>query len=200
MTSTDTVVLLALLAAAVLLLVVALAARKSRRVRQRRLRAQFGPEYERALEVHGNERKAERELERRERRVHKLHINELDAAHRVQFASDWGHAQTRFVDDPSGAVREADELINKVMRARGYPLEDFEHRAEDLSVDHANVVQHYRAARALAEANREGLANTEELRMALVHYRTLFSELLEEPRKREVVIRDEHEHAASSAR
>jgi hypothetical protein len=200
MTSTDTVVLLVLLAAAVLLLVVALAARKARRVRQRRLRERFGPEYERALEAHGNERKAERELERRERRVQKLHISELDPAHRVQFSSDWAHAQTRFVDDPSGAVREADELIKKVMRARGYPIEDFEHRAEDLSVDHPDVVQHYRAARALADANREGRANTEELRLALVHYRTLFSDLLDEPRNREVVVRDDHEHVVASGR
>ena len=199
MTSTDTVVLITLLAVAALLLVVTLAARRSRRNRHQHLRARFGPEYERAVELHGNEKRAERELERRERRVQKLHINELDPAHRVQFSTDWGHAQNRFVDDPSGAVREADELIKKVMRARGYPLEDFEHRVEDLSVDHADVVHHYRAARALAEANREGRANTEELRMAMVHYRALFSELLEDP-KRRVVVRDDHDRVAQSAR
>jgi hypothetical protein len=199
MTSTDTLVLIVLVAAAALLIAVALAARKSRRRRQRDLRARFGPEYERAVEQHGSETRAERELERRERRVQKLHINELDPAHRVQFATDWGHAQHRFVDDPSGAVQEADELIKKVMRARGYPLEDFEHRVEDLSVDHADVVQHYRAARALAEANREGRANTEELRMALVHYRALFSELLDEPRGR-VLVRDDHDRPAHGAR
>lgn len=199
MTSTETIVLITLIAAGLLILVIALAARKSRRERQQHLRARFGPEYDRALEAHGSERQAERDLERRERRVQKLHINELDAAHRIQFATDWGHAQTRFVDDPSGAVLEADELIKKVMRARGYPLEDFEHRVEDLSVDHADVVQHYRAARALAEANREGRANTEELRQALVHYRALFSELLEDPSQR-VLVRDDHDRAVHSAR
>jgi FtsZ-interacting cell division protein ZipA len=179
--STETQVLIVVALAAVALLVVAILASRNSRNQKLRIRERFGPEYDRAIEQLGNERRAERELAARERRVQKLHINELDAAHRVQFASDWAHAQTRFVDDPSAAVREADELIKTVMRARGYPVEDFERRVEDLSVDHANVVDHYRAARALAEANSEGRANTEELRQALVHYRALFADLLEEP-------------------
>ena len=179
--STETQVLIVVALAAVALLVVAILASRSSRSQKQRIRERFGPEYDRAIEQLGNERRAERELAARERRVQKLHINELDGAHRLQFSSDWAHAQTRFVDDPSAAVREADELIKRVMRARGYPVEDFERRVEDLSVDHANVVDHYRAARALAEANREGRANTEELRQALVHYRALFADLLEEP-------------------
>ena len=180
MTTETLIVILVVAAAAVALLVIVAMASRSSKGKRQRLRERFGPEYDRALEHHGNERRAERDLAARERRVQRLHINELDAAHRVQFASDWAHAQTRFVDDPSAAVREADELIKTVMRARGYPVEDFERRVEDLSVDHASVIDHYRAARALAEANREGRANTEELRQALVHYRALFAELLEE--------------------
>jgi hypothetical protein len=180
--STETQVLIVVALAAVALLVVAILASRHSRNQKLRIRERFGPEYDRAIEQLGNERRAERELAARERRVQKLHINELYEAHRVQFASDWAHAQTRFVDNPSAAVREADELIKTVMRARGYPVEDFERRVEDLSVDHASVVDHYRAARALAEANSEGRANTEELRQALVHYRALFADLLEEPR------------------
>jgi hypothetical protein len=178
--TTETLIVIVIAAAVALLLIVAFASRSSKS-RQQRLRERFGPEYDRALERHGSERKVERELAARERRVERLHINELDAAHRVQFRTSWGHAQTLFVDDPSAAVHEANELIKTVMRARGYPVEDFERRVEDLSVDHANVIDHYRAARVLAEANREGRANTEELRQAFVHYRALFAELLEEP-------------------
>lgn len=180
--TTDTMIVIALVAAVGLLLVLVVLSARNAKERRRHLRERFGPEYDRAIQERGSERQAERVLVARERRVQRLHINELDAAHRVQFQSAWGHAQTLFVDDPSGAVREADELINTVMRARGYPVEDFERRVEDLSVDHANVIDHYRAARVLAEANREGRANTEELRQALVHYRALFAELLEEPR------------------
>jgi FtsZ-interacting cell division protein ZipA len=192
--STESQVLIVVVLAALALLVVAVLASRRSRSRKQRIRERFGPEYDRAIEQLGNERRAERELAARERRVQKLHINELDAAHRVQFASDWAHAQTRFVDDPSAAVREADELIKTVMRARGYPVEDFERRVEDLSVDHANVVDHYRAARVLAEANSEGRANTEELRQALVHYRALFADLLEEPqteRRAHEIVRQE---------
>jgi hypothetical protein len=194
--STETQILIVVVLAALALLVVAVLASRKARIQKQRIRERFGPEYDRAIEQLGNERRAERELAARERRVQKLHINELDAAHRVQFASDWAHAQTRFVDDPSAAVREADELIKTVMRARGYPVEDFERRVEDLSVDHANVVDHYRAARSLAEANREGRANTEELRQALVHYRALFADLLEEPQAE----RRTHEGARPEAR
>ena len=182
--TTETLIVLVIAAAAVALVVVTMLASRTSKSRQHELRERFGPEYDRALtEAGNNPRRAERALLSRQRRVERLHINELDEAHRMQFASEWTHAQTRFVDDPSGAVTEAHELIKTVMRARGYPVEDFERRVEDLSVDHANVVQHYRAAHALAEANRSGRADTEELRQALVHYRALFSDLLAEPKR-----------------
>jgi len=113
--------------------------------------------------------------------VHHLRLRSLPEADRVQFSADWRNVQTRFVDDPSGAVHAADDLIKDVMRACGYSVDRFDQRVADLSVEHANVVQHYRSARELADANREGRTNTEELRQAFVHYRALFADLLEQP-------------------
>jgi hypothetical protein len=179
MTTTESMfmVLLGLLAA------VAIAAALSRRHRVRRaaLRRRFGPEYDRALQEYGSAPRAERELAARAKRVNAFHFRDLNEPDRVRFVATWTGLQDHFIDDPSRAVREANELIKEVMIARGYPPNDFERRVSDLSVDHANVVQHYRAAHALAEANLEGRANTEELRQAVVHYRALFSELLEDP-------------------
>ncbi|MFZ5892307.1 MAG: hypothetical protein ACOY0T_14710 [Myxococcota bacterium] len=154
--------------------------RASRR-RRASLRERFGPEYERAIEENGSVGRAERELLARAKRVDRLQLRTLSDAERTQYGAHWQAIQTRFVDDPSGAVRAADDLIKNVMAASGYPLENFEQRVADLSVEHANVIQHYRAARVLAEANREGRANTEELRQAFVHYRALFSDLLSPP-------------------
>jgi len=145
-----------------------------------KLREKFGPEYERAVEDYGSEELAERALLTRAKRVRKLDLRELGSETRARHAGTWQSVQRMFVDDPGGAVHEADHLIKSVMRARGYPVEDFDQRVADLSVDHASVVQHYRAARALANANREGRANTEELRQAFVHYRALFADLLGE--------------------
>jgi hypothetical protein len=108
-------------------------------------------------------------------------LRPLEESDRGRFSSDWSRVQARFVDDPSGAVQAADELIKAVMLARGYEADkEFDERVADLSVEHANVVQHYRAARVLADANREGRANTEELRQAFVHYRELFADLLDQ--------------------
>jgi hypothetical protein len=149
------------------------------RRRSDHLRSRFGPEYERTLYDTGDRRRAERELERREKRVERLHIHPLSPRHRDQFVAAWRNDQARFVDDPSGAVTEADRLVQEVMKYRGYPVSDFDRRVEDISVDHPHLVQNYRAARDLAERNRRGQANTEELRKALVHYRALFEELLE---------------------
>ena len=156
-----------------------LTTRESNR-RRVQLRNRFGPEYERALADYGSEDLAERALLTRAKRVKKLHLKDLGSETRVRHASAWQNVQRMFVDDPGRAVHEADQLIQTVMRARGYPVEDFEQRVADLSVDHPSVVQHYRAARALADANREGRANTEELRQAFVHYRALFADLLGE--------------------
>jgi len=173
-----------ILAAAVALVAIAVMAwlvvRSSRR-RHVELRHRFGPEYDRAVSEYGNEKRAKRELAKRENRVNRLHLHPLRDAERLRFEGEWRAVQARFVDDPSGAVSTADELIQAVMKAHGYPIRDFEQRVEDLSVEHANVIQHYRAARALADANREGRANTEELRQAFVHYRALFADLLDEP-------------------
>jgi hypothetical protein len=157
-----------------------LVARSSRR-RHVELRQRFGPEYDRAVSEYGNEKRAERALMKRENFVHRLHLRPLREAERMRFAGEWRTIQAQFVDDPSGAVRAADELIQAVMGAHGYPIRDFEQRVQDLSVEHANVIQHYRAARSLSDANREGRANTEELRQAFVHYRALFADLLDEP-------------------
>jgi hypothetical protein len=152
------------------------------RVRRRReLRERFGPEYERLVAEYGDSARAEAELESRARRVRKLSINELSPGERDAFARAWQETQERFVDTPGMAVRSAHELVERVMGARGYPVDDFDQRIADLSVDHAAVIQHYRAAHALHEANQQGREDTEELRQAMVHYRALFAELLGVP-------------------
>ena len=165
----------------VALLVMVVIATQNGRRRREKLRRQFGPEYDRAVQQFGSVPKAERELLARSQRLQRIQLRDLNEADRAHFSNAWAAVQAQFVDNPSGAVLEANRLIKTVMQARGYPVEDFEHRVADLSVDHANVVQHYRAARELAHANREGRENTEELRQAFVHYRALFSDLLQEP-------------------
>jgi FtsZ-interacting cell division protein ZipA len=156
------------------------------RRRREHLKRRFGPEYDQTVQQHKDLRLAERELEARERRVAKLDIRPLSQVDAVRFTEAWRQTQTRFVDNPQGAVTDADRLVAEVMDARGYPVGDFEQRAADISVDHPRVVVNYRAARAIAERHGHGEANTEDLRQALVHYRELFSDLLEiqtEPEK-----------------
>jgi hypothetical protein len=175
-------IVVALAAAAAVMLAVAAVTASRRRAHARsfELRQRFGPEYDRAVEALGSPARAERELAARTRRVEHIHLQDLSRADRSRFGASWGTVQAQFVDDPAGAAVNANELIKEVMRARGYPADDFDHRVADLSVDHADVVQHYRAARALTESSRNGQVNTEELRQALVHYRALFSDLLQE--------------------
>jgi len=168
-------------AIAALVVILIVANRHRARVRRAELKSRFGPEYDRVVEEFGADR-AVHELASRERRVERLHARELSAGDRERFLTSWASIQTRFVDDPGMAVSAANELINEVMRALGYPTEHFEQRVADLSVEHAAVVQHYRAAKALADANRNGRVNTEELRQAVVHYRVLFADLLHEPK------------------
>jgi hypothetical protein len=165
---------------AVVILAAVAFSRRQARLRRAQLQERFGPEYDRAAYELGDPRKAERELAARARRVDKLSLRELSAAERARFAAQWSAVQAQFVDDPAIAVRSANELINLVMSARGYPVESFEQRAADLSVDHAAVIQHYRAARAIADANHTGRASTEDLRQAMVHYRVLFGDLLQD--------------------
>jgi len=143
------------------------------------LRSRFGPEYEHAVHQYGDRSRAENALERRAERTEKYHIRSLGAADQHRFVEQWRHAQARFVDDPPLAIRDADQLVSEVMRERGYPMTDFDGRAEDLSVDHPNVVRNYRAAHQIALAEQSGQASTEDLRRAMVHYRELFDELLE---------------------
>jgi hypothetical protein len=150
-----------------------------RRRRTENLRQQFGPEYKRALDRYGDQSKAETELAAREKRVRKLEVRTLTAEERARFAHAWKNTQARFVDEPSGSVREADGMVKEVMQTRGYPVADFEQRAADISVDHPNVVANYRAARDIAQRNNSGKATTEDLRQAMVHYRSLFEELLD---------------------
>ncbi len=151
----------------------------ARRRRSRRLRRQFGPEYERAVATAGSRQAAEAELEDRRLRREQLEIVGLDPGARDRHLRQWRLVQARFVDSPTEATRAADRLISEVMRERGYPVEDFEQRAADVSVDHPQVVDDYRAAHAIAEANERSEATTEDLRQALVHYRSLFEDLLE---------------------
>jgi FtsZ-interacting cell division protein ZipA len=147
--------------------------------RTKRLRQSFGPESERTVRQIGDRRKAEEALEARRKRVEKLKLRALTAEEQARFGSAWKAAQTRFVDDPKGAVADADHLVKEVMQARGYPMADFEQRAADISVDHPRVVSNYRSARGIAARCAEGKATTEDLRQAVIHYRALFEELLE---------------------
>jgi hypothetical protein len=169
------------LAVVALVIIVVVASRHRSKVRRAELKSKFGPEYDRAVEEYGPDR-ADRELASRERRVGEFHPRPLSAADRGRFLASWATIQAQFVDDPGVAVSGANELINEVLRAQGYPTENFEQRVADLSVEHAGVVQHYRAAKALADSNRNGQVNTEELRQAVVHYRVLFADLLNEPK------------------
>ncbi|HVH43292.1 MAG TPA: hypothetical protein VM925_13145 [Labilithrix sp.] len=157
-------------------------ARQSRQ-RTAALRGRFGPEYDRAVEQYGG-KAGERALADRARRVEQIEFRDLSDTDRERFTSSWTAIQAQFVDDPGAAVARANDLIKEVMRARGYSADaGFEQRAEELSVDHPDVVQHYRAARELARARteHEGV-NTEELRQAVVHYRVLFADLLQPAR------------------
>jgi hypothetical protein len=142
------------------------------------LKRRFGPEYDRAVKEYGGRTKAEAELTKREQRVAGLKIIPVTAADAARFSNAWSSLQGRFVDDPKGVVAEADLLVRELMLKRGYPMGDFELRAADISVDHPSVVKNYRAAQIIAARSARGEADTEELRTAVVHYRTLFDELL----------------------
>ena len=150
------------------------------RQRRERLRGRFGPEYDRTLDrTAGDRRAAESELAEREKRREQLEIRPLSAAARDRYSGSWREVQALFVDEPRTAVRDADQLVISVMRERGYPMDDFEQRAADVSVDHPDVVENYRAAHRISEASERGDATTEDLRQAMRHYRALFEDLLE---------------------
>jgi hypothetical protein len=147
--------------------------------RKKALRSRFGPEYSHAVQQYGNESRAVHALEARERRMQKIQIQPLTREDQHRFMEQWQEVQRDFVDDPAASIRRADALVCDVMRAQKYPMSDFEHRAEDLSVDYPHVVQNFRAAHAIAERHARGQAGTEDLRKAMVYYRDLFDELLE---------------------
>jgi len=147
-------------------------------MRRRRLQQQFGPEYERTVDSAGDRKKAEQDLAERAQRRKELEIRPLDSVARAGYAQQWRHTQERFVDNPNEAVDEADNLVQRVMRERGYPVGDFDQQARDVSVDHAGVVSEYHAAHEISMLNERREASTEQLREAMVHYRTLFGDLL----------------------
>ncbi len=147
--------------------------------RTQRLRSQFGAEYDRMVQTSGR-KQAETELEHRTRRVQKFRIRPLTTEEQGRFADSWRCEQGRFVDDPRDAVEQADRLVGEVMRARGYPVAEFDMRAADLSVDHPRVVENYRKAHEIALRDSQGEASTEDLRQAMVYYRALFEDLLEQ--------------------
>lgn len=152
-----------------------------RKRRTERLRTQFGGEYDRAVKEDGSRRHAEAGLKERTERVESLNIRPLAPGDRARFVESWSRVQARFVDGPGGAVTEADQLLGDVMSTRGYPVSDFEQRAADISVDHPLVMENYRTAHAIAVRQTQGKANTEDLRQAMIHYRTLFEELVSNP-------------------
>jgi hypothetical protein len=173
-TSIIIVILVVIVVAAVVLAVF-------RERRSRQLRSRFGPEYDRAVQEYGGRSKGEEVLVERQRRLEKLNIHPLSPEERDRFAAQWHETQARFVDDPAGSIHEADRLVFDVMRARGYPMADFEHRAEDISVNHPHVVHNYRSAHEIAVRQEKGQVSTEDLRQALVYYRDLFDDLIEAP-------------------
>lgn len=175
--NTQTVLVLGVV---VILALVALAVYLYQRKRQSRLlEERFGSEYGHVVSELGDRAKAEAELKRRQQRVEGLRIVPLAPGEAARFSKAWNSLQAEFVDNPQGAVAQADELVRELMLKRGYPMGDFERRAADISVDHPAVVSNYRAAQDIRARNLRGEADTEELRRAVVHYRALFDDLLE---------------------
>jgi hypothetical protein len=163
----------------------ALAARRTRALRER-----FGPEYDRTATKAGSKHEAETELASRQERREQLNIRSLPAETRRRYAQRWEAVQAQFVDSPTEAVSAADDLVSSVMAERGYPVDDFEQRAADVSVDHPDVVQNYRQAHQISQASNQGQASTEDLRQAMQNYRALFDELLDEDSADQPVGRD----------
>jgi hypothetical protein len=161
------------------IVVVAIIVATVRATRSQRLARRFGPEYERTVRERGDRAAAEGELAKREARVKRFHIEELPAGSKARYVEEWRTVQSRFVDEPSLAIAEADRLVTSVMRDRGYPTATFEQRAADLSPDHPRVIEDYRIAHDIARRSERGEVPTEDLRQAMVHYRSLFSDLVE---------------------
>ncbi len=176
MTTTGLIIALGVVAALAIIAWTALSKRRSER-----LRSHFGSEYDHTVDVYGDRRKAESDLAHRQERVNRFQIRDLSGAERTRFAEAWRQCQQRFVDDPAGAIVEAGRLCTEVMRARGYPISDFDQRAADLSAGHPRVVEHYRAAHHVALRRQRDEADTEDVRRGMLHYRALFEDLLGAP-------------------
>lgn len=165
-------------AAVVVVVLIAIAVIGARRKRSQALQDRFGPEYDRTVRETGSPKRAEAELAAREKHVRSLDIRPLTPGARDRYAESWRGVQAAFVDSPGPAVNDADRLVNDVMRDRGYPVDDPQGRMNDLSVEHASVLDNYRSATAIAQRNERGEATTEELRQAMISYRALFADLL----------------------
>ncbi|HEX9202287.1 MAG TPA: hypothetical protein VF865_22215 [Acidobacteriaceae bacterium] len=182
---------LILIIVAVVAVIVVAALLLTRKRKSEHLKQQFGSEYDRAVQQHGDTRRAEAILIDREKRVEKFSLRPLTSVDRERYAEEWSAVQSRFVDDPSTAVTQADKLVNSVMAARGYPMSDFDQRANDISVHYPAVVQNYRSAREIALRHARGESSTEDLRQAMVYFRSLFDELLETPKSQRVGVSNE---------
>jgi hypothetical protein len=174
----DTAVVL--IVVAVVVIAAGVAAYLYQRRRTNQLQERFGPEYSRTLEEAGDRRTAERDLQARQKRVAKLDVHPITGDSAERYRLEWNELQGRFVDEPSDAVVEADRLVVRMMRESGYPVDDFDQRVDDISVDHPEVAQNYRAAHRIAVANSQGQADTEDLRQAVTAYRRLVDVLLDD--------------------
>jgi hypothetical protein len=150
----------------------------ARRKRSERYHDKFGTEYDHSVKTLGNEKKAQTDLDGRVKHVGTLNIRPLSIGERERYMADWTAVQTKFVDEPGQAVVDADRLIMEVMQKRDYPISDFEQRAADISINYPALVSNYRAAQVIAIKNKQNEADTEELRQAMIYYRSLFDELL----------------------
>ncbi len=186
-----------LIVAAAVLIVAMVAWGMMKRKQTKQLQSQFGPEYDRTVEAADNKKTAESELAARRERREQLDIRPLSSAARERYVQQWQIVQAQFVDNPSGAVASADQLIQSAMADRGYPVKDFETRAADVSVDHPNVAENYRQGHRLAQRSADGDGSTEDLRQAMRHYRALFDDLVE-PTVDEPMTRDRDDAAASA--
>jgi hypothetical protein len=179
------------IAVVVAIVVLGILATALRTRRSRSLQDRFGREYDRTVDKAGGRREAEQELREREKRHDELELRPLSKDARERYLQQWQVTQGQFVDDPTGAVSKADDLVQRVMRDRGYPVDDFEQRAADISVEHPDLVEKYRTANGIARASERGEASTEDLRHSVRHYRALFVELLEVDNGEDAFTRDE---------
>ncbi len=178
--STGVIVAIVIGVVVLIALIAVLAVVAKRRRKSKQLQEHYGPEYDREMERTGSRKDAESQLDERQERRKQLDIRPLDPQSRDRYAESWRTMQARFVDDPETSVRESHRLVGEVMRERGYPVgDDFDRQAEDVSVDHPELASNYRSAHEISRRNDRGEASTEDLRQALVHYRSLFDELLE---------------------